>query len=168
MINWPIFTEFKNNYCAIQYYETLTNSNRHIYIWKLQVLCKLVNLQLFVGGLTSYLRYFCLLAYSGVQHILCCDFFYLYVALVYNIVVMKTYFGYISINFHEGISPLLPPPPPSYTQLNTGTSLCLSQGMRWTAIRLSHYQCCVRTFGWLFLVSALLAMLAVTPVEFEA
>jgi hypothetical protein len=77
MINWPIFTEFKDNYCAIQYYETLTNSNRHIYIWKLQVLCKLVNLQLFVGGLTSYLRYFCLLAYSGVQHILCCDFFYL-------------------------------------------------------------------------------------------
>jgi hypothetical protein len=27
-------------------------------------------LQLFVGGLRSYLRYLCLLAYSGVQHIL--------------------------------------------------------------------------------------------------
>lgn len=29
-------------------------------------------LQLFVGGLISYLRYLCLLAYSGIQHILCC------------------------------------------------------------------------------------------------
>jgi len=28
-------------------------------------------LQLFVGGLMSYLRYFCLLAHNGVQHILC-------------------------------------------------------------------------------------------------
>jgi len=27
-------------------------------------------LQLFVGGLTFYLRYLCLFAYSGVQHIL--------------------------------------------------------------------------------------------------
>ena len=31
-------------------------------------------LQLFVGGCMSYLRYFCLFAYSGVQHILCCVF----------------------------------------------------------------------------------------------
>jgi hypothetical protein len=31
-------------------------------------------LQLFVGGLMSYLRYLCLLAYSGVQHILGCVF----------------------------------------------------------------------------------------------
>jgi len=29
-------------------------------------------LQLFVGGLMSYLCYLCLFAYSGVQHILCC------------------------------------------------------------------------------------------------
>ena len=29
-------------------------------------------LQLFVGGLVSYLRYLCLLVHSGVQHILCC------------------------------------------------------------------------------------------------
>jgi hypothetical protein len=27
-----------------------------------------------VGGLVSYLRYLCLFAYSGVQHILCCVF----------------------------------------------------------------------------------------------
>jgi len=27
-----------------------------------------------VGGLMSYLRYLCLFAYSGVQHILCCVF----------------------------------------------------------------------------------------------
>ena len=31
-------------------------------------------LQLFVGGLMSYLRYFCLFVDSGVQHILCCVF----------------------------------------------------------------------------------------------
>jgi hypothetical protein len=31
-------------------------------------------LQLFVGGLMSYLRYLCLFAYIGVQHILCCVF----------------------------------------------------------------------------------------------
>ena len=31
-------------------------------------------LQLFVGDLLSYLRYLCLFAYSGVQHILCSDF----------------------------------------------------------------------------------------------
>ena len=31
-------------------------------------------LQLFVGGLMSYLHYLCLVVYSGVQHILCCIF----------------------------------------------------------------------------------------------
>ena len=31
-------------------------------------------LQLFVGGIISYLRYLCLFGYSGVQHILCCIF----------------------------------------------------------------------------------------------
>ena len=33
-----------------------------------------VYLQLFVGGLMSYLRYLCLFAHSGVQRILCCVF----------------------------------------------------------------------------------------------
>jgi len=32
------------------------------------------DLQLFVGELMSYLRYLCLLTYSGVQHILTCGF----------------------------------------------------------------------------------------------
>ena len=32
------------------------------------------SLQLFVGGFMFYLRYLCLFAYSGVQHILCCVF----------------------------------------------------------------------------------------------
>jgi hypothetical protein len=31
-------------------------------------------LQLFVGGIMPYLRYLCLFAYYGVQHILCCVF----------------------------------------------------------------------------------------------
>ena len=33
-------------------------------------------LQLYVGGLMSYLSYLCLLAHSGVQHILCCVFWF--------------------------------------------------------------------------------------------
>ena len=33
-----------------------------------------IYLQLFVGGLMFYLRYLCLFAYSGVQHILSCVF----------------------------------------------------------------------------------------------
>ena len=32
------------------------------------------HLQLFVGGLVSYLRSLCLLAHSGVHHIMCCVF----------------------------------------------------------------------------------------------
>ena len=35
---------------------------------------KRLYLQLFIEGLMSYLRYLCLLAHSGVQHILCCVF----------------------------------------------------------------------------------------------
>jgi hypothetical protein len=31
-------------------------------------------LQLFVGGLMSYIAFLCLVAYSDVQHILCCVF----------------------------------------------------------------------------------------------
>jgi len=31
-------------------------------------------LKLVIGGCMSYLRYLCLFAYSGVQHILCCVF----------------------------------------------------------------------------------------------
>jgi hypothetical protein len=45
-------------------------------LWYLQTL-----LLLCVGGPMSYLRYFCLLAYSGVQHILCCDFDLFYYVL---------------------------------------------------------------------------------------
>jgi hypothetical protein len=40
-------------------------------------------LQLFVVGLMSYLRYLCMIAHSGVHHILCCVFvlfFFVYVA----------------------------------------------------------------------------------------
>ena len=43
-------------------------------------------LQLFVGGFMSYLRYLCLLAYSGVQHIFCFFFglFVFVLCLVYS------------------------------------------------------------------------------------
>jgi len=43
----------------------------------------LPNLQLFVEGLMSYLRYLWFLAYSGVQHILCCFFVLILLRLVY-------------------------------------------------------------------------------------
>ena len=39
-------------------------------------------LQLFVWGLMSYLRYLCLFAHSGVQHILCCVFVFVLFFLV--------------------------------------------------------------------------------------
>ena len=37
--------------------------------------------QLFVGVFMSYLRYLCLLAYSGFQHILCCVFVLFFLVL---------------------------------------------------------------------------------------
>jgi hypothetical protein len=45
------------------------------YMYIVQTVIRFLNqdqLQLFVGGLMSYLRYLCLFAYSGIQHILCC------------------------------------------------------------------------------------------------
>ena len=39
--------------------------------------------QLFVGGRISYLHYFCLCSYIGVQHILCCIFVFVFLRLVY-------------------------------------------------------------------------------------
>ena len=41
-------------------------------------------IQLFVGGLISYLSYLCLFAYSGVQHILCCIFCFVFLRLVWS------------------------------------------------------------------------------------
>ena len=41
-------------------------------------------LQLFVGGVVSYLRYLCLFTYSGVQHTLCCVFV-LFVFVLYTL-----------------------------------------------------------------------------------
>jgi hypothetical protein len=46
--------------------------------------CLSEHLQLFVGGLMPYLRYLCLLAYSGVQHISgCVAFCFVFLRLVY-------------------------------------------------------------------------------------
>jgi len=42
-------------------------------------------LQLFVGGLMSYLRYLCLSAYCGLQHILCCVFVLFFFVLVQRV-----------------------------------------------------------------------------------
>ena len=43
-------------------------------------------LQLFVGGLISYLRYLCLFAYSDVQHILCYVFSFSFVFVCLRLV----------------------------------------------------------------------------------
>jgi hypothetical protein len=48
------------------------------YDFRIKLCSVRVYLQLFVRGLLSYLRYLCLFAYSGVQHILCCVFVPLY------------------------------------------------------------------------------------------
>ena len=37
------------------------------------------------GGLMSYLRYLCLFAYGGIQHILCCVLCFVFLRLVYPI-----------------------------------------------------------------------------------
>jgi hypothetical protein len=45
------------------------------YMYIVQTVIRFLNqdqLQLFVGGLMSYLPYLCLFAYSGIQHIWCC------------------------------------------------------------------------------------------------
>jgi len=44
-----------------------------------------IYLQLFVGGLMSYLRYLCLVACSGVRHILCCVVVFIFLRLVYPV-----------------------------------------------------------------------------------
>ena len=41
-------------------------------------------LQLLVGGIMSYLRYVCLFAHSNVQHILCCLFFFVLCTLCWQ------------------------------------------------------------------------------------
>ena len=43
---------------------------------------KKVYLQLFVGGLMTYLHYLCLFTYSNVQYILCCVFVLSFLRLV--------------------------------------------------------------------------------------
>jgi hypothetical protein len=56
-------------------------------------------IQLFVVGLMSYLRYVCLLAHSGVQHILCRVF-----ALLFFVLCTLCCFSRLSIfDFHFGI-----------------------------------------------------------------
>ena len=44
------------------------------YDFRIKTMFGCFHLRLFVGGLTSYLRYLCLFVHSGVQHILCCVF----------------------------------------------------------------------------------------------
>ena len=39
--------------------------------------------QLFAGGRMSYFRYLCWFAHSGVEHILCCVFAFVFLRLVY-------------------------------------------------------------------------------------
>jgi len=52
-------------------------------------------LQLFVGGIVFYLRYLCLFACSGVQHILCCVFCLVFLRLVYIMLPVSLYCRFI-------------------------------------------------------------------------
>jgi hypothetical protein len=57
-------------------------------------------LQLFVGELSSYLRYLCLLANSGVQHILCCVFV-LFVFVLLPVSLVCPFFSAARLHFCE-------------------------------------------------------------------
>ena len=50
-------------------------------------------LHLFVGGRMSYLRYLCLFAHSGVQHILCCVFV-LFSLVLFSLVYVASFSGF--------------------------------------------------------------------------
>ena len=50
-------------------------------------------LQLFVGGLISYLRYLCLFTYSGVQHFVLCFLFFCLVAIFSGLSIFDCSFG---------------------------------------------------------------------------
>ena len=51
------------------------------YNFRIKQLSVRLYLQLFVGGCMSYLCYLCLLAYTGVQHMLCCVFVLFFIVL---------------------------------------------------------------------------------------
>ena len=55
---------------------------------------------LFVGELVSYLRYLCLFAYSGVQHILCCVF----LRLVYTMLPVSLCFSSSCVHYVASFS----------------------------------------------------------------
>jgi len=59
-----------------------------------------VRLQLFIGGFMSYLRYLCVLAYSGVNYILCCVcFFVLYTPCCHFLCIV--HYGIQNVNIMD-------------------------------------------------------------------
>ena len=65
----------KQGYIALRLKSSLQNSTVVVIILLTVTKYRYLKcLQLLVAGLMSYLRYLCLLAHSGVQHILCCGF----------------------------------------------------------------------------------------------
>ena len=61
------------------------------------------NLQLFVEGIMSYLRYLCLFAHSGVQHILCFCFVFLrlvYPMLPVSLLIAPSVFSNVCLQYH--------------------------------------------------------------------
>ena len=59
-------------WCSVakQYFQTLSNNSD----FRIKLCSVRLYLMFFVGWFVSYLRYMCLFAYSGVNHILCCAF----------------------------------------------------------------------------------------------
>jgi hypothetical protein len=58
-------------------------------------------LKLFVGELTSYLRYLCLFTYRCVQHILCCVFVFVFLRLVYSVFPVSLPLRYSYVNIYK-------------------------------------------------------------------
>jgi hypothetical protein len=75
-----IVTFIPVNYCIFTFWVPCCDVPYDFLIKMILYLVRLY-LSLFVGWIMSYLRYLCLLAQSGVQHILCCVFVLFFFAL---------------------------------------------------------------------------------------
>ena len=117
-------------------------------------------LLLFAGGFMSCLRYLCLFAYSGVQHILCCVFCFfmissciLYVFPIMCIYVLSSCCD-VSYDFRIKLCSVR-----LYLQLfveGLMSYLCYLCLFAYSGVQ--HISCCVFCFVWLRLVSCVLCL----------
>jgi hypothetical protein len=81
-------------------------NNCQFYIQCISFLYYRLYLQLFIDERMSYLRYLCLLAYSGVLHILCCGFFLhlVYTMLTVSLIAPSVFSNIYLVHFQSKIS----------------------------------------------------------------